>query len=128
LVKLSKTIKKIFESKKEYRKRLAQFPIEKKFGILLQLQRNVYSILRPRGLGRKPWMTSEFFPIQNENLPNFKNMISSKIEPPHDKNWIKFFDSRIATVDGHGYSSIPVHSDFQTSAVNSRIHEFRGPS
>ena len=55
LVKLNRQVEKIFKAKKERRKALAHLPIEKKFRILLQLQKIASPILKSRGLGKAPW-------------------------------------------------------------------------
>lgn len=56
--KLKSKIQKIFQAKLERRKQLARLPVEKKFEILLHLQKIAWPVYQMRGLNKKPWKLS----------------------------------------------------------------------
>lgn len=53
--KNNKTVEKIFQAKRERRKKLARLSIEEKVKILVQMQKLALPILLERGLKKKAW-------------------------------------------------------------------------
>lgn len=122
MAKWNKCIEKVFKTKKGHRRELAELPVEEKLKIFLQLQKNVYSILKLRGCGKKPWMMGELFQVREGESLSPEQIMSVNIVV--SGNWEKIFSySNMTHIDARNFIDPKVSINFRNTQTGNELND-----